>query len=99
MLSSLLICRRAQILQYVWTQQRIDTFVNAIYVYEDKIILTFNDKDGTKTISLDEINGSGLDSIAAPSRKAPERVLFSFAANCWPGSAAAKRPVSGRVVF
>ena len=50
-------------------QQRIDTFVNAIYVYEDKIILTFNDKEGTKTISLDEINGSGLDSIAAPDKR------------------------------
>ena len=51
-------------------QRLIDTFVNAIYVYEDKIILTFNYKEGTKTISLDEINGSDLDSIAAP--KNPE---------------------------
>lgn len=57
-------------------QRLIDTFVNAIYVYEDKIILTFNYKEGTKTISLDEINGSDLDSIAAPSKRHPIRVPF-----------------------
>ena len=57
-------------------QRLIDTFVNAIYVYEDKIILTFNYKEGTKTISLDEINGSDLDSIAAPGKRHPIRVPF-----------------------
>lgn len=61
-------------------QRLIDTFVNAIYVYEDKIILTFNYKEGTKTISLDEINGSDLDSIAAPSRKASDPGAFLFCA-------------------
>lgn len=68
-------------------QQRIDTFVNAIYVYEDKIILTFNDKEGTKTISLDEINGSDLDSIAAPSRKASDPGAF-FVLRRWPSAEA-----------
>ena len=32
----------------------IDTFVNAIYLYDDKILLTFNFKDGTETITLDD---------------------------------------------
>ena len=32
----------------------IDTFVNAIYLYYDKILLTFNFKDGTETVTLDE---------------------------------------------
>ena len=32
-------------------QRLIDSFVNAVYLYEDKIILTFNYKDGSKTIT------------------------------------------------
>ena len=34
-------------------QHLIDSFVNAVYVYDDKIILTFNYKDGTEAITLD----------------------------------------------
>ena len=33
----------------------VNTFVNAIYLYDDKILLTFNYKEGTKTISLDDV--------------------------------------------
>ncbi len=29
----------------------IDTFVNAVYVYDDKLLLTFNFQEGTRTIS------------------------------------------------
>ena len=36
-------------------QRLVDSFVNAIYLYDDKIVLTFNYKDGTKTITLNEI--------------------------------------------
>ena len=32
-------------------QRLIDSFVNAVYVYDDKIILTFNYQDGTETIT------------------------------------------------
>ena len=39
-------------------QRLIDSFVNAVYLYEDKIILTFNYKDGSKTITLAEVEGS-----------------------------------------
>lgn len=41
-------------------QRLIDSFVNAVYLYEDKIILTFNYKDGSKTITLAEVEGSDL---------------------------------------
>ena len=44
----------------------IDTFINAIYLYDDKAIITFNYKDGTKTITFDEIKGSDLDCPGAP---------------------------------
>lgn len=33
----------------------IDTFVNSIYLYDDKIVFTFNYKDGTKAVSLEEL--------------------------------------------
>ena len=33
----------------------IDTFVNAVYVFDDKLVLTYNYQHGMQTISLDEI--------------------------------------------
>ena len=39
-------------------QRLIDTFVNAIYLYDDKIVLTFNYKDESKTVTMAEISGS-----------------------------------------
>jgi len=47
-------------------QQLIDSFVNSIYLYDDKVILIFNYKDGTKTITFEDINGSDLDIAGAP---------------------------------
>ena len=50
----------------------IDSFVNAIYLYDDKIVFTFNYKDGSKTISMEEIENSALSSdltsLGAPDR-------------------------------
>ena len=52
----------------------VDTFVNAIFLYDDKMVITFNYKEGTKTITLAELpeaisnkNGSDLDCLVAPS--------------------------------
>ena len=45
-------------------QRLIDCFVNAVFVYDDKIVLTFNYKDGTKTISLDDVNSSDIVSAS-----------------------------------
>ncbi len=47
----------------------IDSFVNAVYVFDDKIILTFNYMDGTETIPLDDINGSNLVASAPPRKE------------------------------
>lgn len=41
-------------------QRLIDSFVNAIYLYDDKTVLVWNYKDGTKTVSLKDIKGSDL---------------------------------------
>ena len=52
------------------------TFINAIFLYDDKMVITFNYKEGTKTITFAELqeaisdkNGSDLDCLAAPKRK------------------------------
>lgn len=34
----------------------IDTFINAIFLYDDKLVITFNYKEGTKTITFEDIN-------------------------------------------
>lgn len=47
-------------------QRLIDSFVNAVFLYEDKLILTFNYKDGTDTITLDDIDSSDLGANAPP---------------------------------
>ena len=49
----------------------IDTFVNAVYVFDDKLVLTYNYQHGTQTISLDEIESalsSDFDGATPPNR-------------------------------
>ena len=61
-------------------QRLIDIFVNAVYVYDDKIILTFNYRDGTETITLNDIAGSDLGVEPPPKtdHKAKPYGLFSY---------------------
>ena len=43
--------------------------MNAVFVYDDKVVFTFNYKDGSKTATVDEINaelGSDLDGTTPP---------------------------------
>ena len=56
-------------------QRLIDSFVNAVYVFVDKIVLTFNYKDGTRTINLSDIESSDLDGLGPP-RKSLEPQWF-----------------------
>ena len=47
----------------------VESFVNAVFVYDDKVVFTFNYKDGSKTATIDEINaelGSDLDGTSPP---------------------------------
>ena len=50
----------------------IDVFVNAVYVYDDRVVITFNYKDGASIITFDDIRnmpsagtGSDLESSCA----------------------------------
>jgi hypothetical protein len=47
-------------------QRLVDTFINAIYVYDDKVVFTFNYRDGTETVTLAELGCSDLDYYAVP---------------------------------
>ena len=50
----------------------IDTFVNAVYVFDDKLVSTYNYQHGTQTISLDEIESalsSDFDGATPPKTK------------------------------
>ena len=56
-------------------QRLIDTFVNAIYLYDDRIVLTYNYKDGSHTVTLAQVeetfgseakSGSDLGADAPP---------------------------------
>ena len=40
----------------------INTFVNSVYLYDDKIVINFNYKDGAKTVRVDEVNNLLLSS-------------------------------------
>lgn len=54
----------------------IDTFVNAVYVFDDKLVLTYNYQHGTQTISLDEIASalsSDFDGATPPNFRNPPR--------------------------
>ena len=50
----------------------IDTFVNAIFVYDDKLVLTYNYQHGTQTITLKEVEdflGSDLVGLSPPRKE------------------------------
>ena len=54
----------------------IDTFVNAVYVFDDKLVLTYNYQHGTQTISLEEIESalsSDFDGATPPKFRNPPR--------------------------
>ncbi len=67
--------RKLDVTQKSHRKMLIDTFVNAIFLYDDKMLLTFNYKDGTKTITFSDVqdiasqggNGSNIDCLAEPS--------------------------------
>jgi hypothetical protein len=70
--------RQLDMTQEKHRQMLIDTFVNAVFVHDDKLLLTFNFKDGTRTITLTDAKiaeekntGSNLDCSSAPKHRYP----------------------------
>ena len=60
----------------------IDTFVNAVYLYDDKFVLVLNYKDGTQTVTFKDIENSALSadltSQGEPKERNRKTVPFSF---------------------
>ena len=63
-------------------QKLIDTFVNAIYLYDDKAIIVFNYKEDSKTVDFTELNasasGSDMESSAVPKEQTRHRQVCSL---------------------
>lgn len=63
----------------------IDTFINAVFLYDDKLVLTYNFREGTETITFDDLknklgegfSGSDMSSVAAP-KQGFQLLLESF---------------------
>ena len=60
-------------------RQAIECFVNTVYVFEEKIIVNLNIRDGDKPIELSKENGSDIETFGSPkSSTSKEVVLFSL---------------------
>ena len=46
--------RKLDMTQPEQRQALVDTFINAIYLYDDKVLITFNYKEGTETVAFGE---------------------------------------------
>ena len=76
--------RKLDVRQKSHRKMLIDTFINAIFLYDDKMVITFNYKEGTTTITFDDLKtaladqktGSDLDCSTAP--KAQSRKALGF---------------------
>lgn len=53
--------RKLDIRQQSHRKMLIDTFVNAVFLYDDKLVLTFNFKDGTRTMTMDDLVAASRD--------------------------------------
>ena len=78
--------RKLDVQQKSHRKMLIDTFINAIFLYDDKMVITFNYKEGTDTITFDDLkasptaekSGSDLDCLTAPKRKTRHGVSSLF---------------------
>lgn len=76
--------RKLDVRQLSHRRMLIDTFVNAVFLYDDKLVLTYNFREGTETITFDDLknklgegfSGSDMSSVAAPHLKKTEPVFL-----------------------
>ena len=72
-----------------YQRQIIDIFLNSIYVFDDRLVFTYNYKNGTQTVSLADVSaafGSDLKSCTPPKLSLHEplkgKLLFSSRGSC-----------------
>ena len=61
-------------------RQIIDTFVNSVYVFDDRVVLNFNFTDDAKTVTREEVLGSSAVENAPP--KTPRDDEFCGVFHC-----------------
>ena len=69
--------RKLDVRQLSHRRMLIDTFINAVFLYDDKLVLTYNFREETETITFDDLknklregfSGSDMSSVAAPEKK------------------------------
>ena len=77
--------RKLDVRQLSHRRMLIDTFINAVFLYDDKLVLTYNFREGTETITFDDLknklgegfSGSDMSSVAAP-KQGFQLLLESF---------------------
>ena len=57
-------------------RQIIDTFVNSVYVFDDRVVLNFNFTDDAKTVTREEVLGSSAVDNAPP--RSPDQLVWGF---------------------
>ena len=62
-------------------RQIIDTFVNSVYVFDDRVVLNFNFTDDSETISREEVLGSSAVENAPPKQEPLTLVRGFFVAS------------------
>ena len=72
--------------------------INSIYLYDDKVLITFNYKEGTQTVTFGEAaqaaskgNGSDLDCIPAPQKRQLLIAVFFVLYGNFPSAALAEQ--------
>ena len=76
--------RKLDVTQKSHRKMLIDTFVNAIFLYDDKVVITFNFREGSKTITFSDlqqaiengVNGSDMNSVTPPALRSKEFPSF-----------------------
>ena len=74
--------RKLDMTQPEQRQALVDTFINAIYLYDDKVLITFNYKEGTETVAFGEAvkaeKSSDMSARGAPQRAPGRNAWCSF---------------------
>ena len=80
--------RKLDMTQPEQRQALVDTFINAIYLYDDKVLITFNYKEGTETVAFGEAvkaeKSSDMSARGAP-RKTSTQCVLVFLFRCGRG--------------
>ena len=71
--------RKLDMTQPEQRQALVDTFINAIYLYDDKVLITFNYKEGTETVAFGEaVKAEKSSDISARDALNIERQIVRF---------------------